>query len=349
MIVSANPATGAVVARFDPFTPEQVEEAVAQVTAAQREWRACTLEERAVPMRRAGALLRERKAEFGRLLVEEMGKPLAQAEAEVEKCAGACDWYADEAGNLLADQLVELGISQNRVQFTPLGVVLAVMPWNFAFWQVFRAGAPILMAGNGVLLKHASNVPRSALAIESLMADAGFPEGLFRTLLVEGGEVVERLLEDDRVAALTLTGSSAVGARLASIAARSLKKQVLELGGSDPFIVLADADLPYAAKAAAWARTQNNGQSCIAAKRFIVEEPVADEFATLFAEAVGSLVVGDPMDRDDTGRAARAQGPCRRAGAPGRGVPSARARPSSRAASGSTATGSTTPRPCWTT
>ena len=297
MIVSTNPATGVEVARFDPFTPEQVEAAVAQVAAAQRQWRDCTIEERAVPLRRLAELLRERKAQYGALLVEEMGKPLVQAEGEVEKCAGTCEWYADNAEGLLAAQAVELGISANRVEFTPLGVVLAVMPWNFAFWQVIRAGAPILMAGNGMLLKHASNVPRSALALETLFADAGFPEGLFRTLLVEGGSVVEGLLADDRVAALTLTGSSAVGARLAAIAGQNLKKQVLELGGSDPFVVLKDADLPYVAKAAAWARTQNNGQSCIAAKRFIVEEPVADEFAQLFAEAVEALSVGDPMER----------------------------------------------------
>jgi succinate-semialdehyde dehydrogenase/glutarate-semialdehyde dehydrogenase len=297
VIVSTNPATGTVVARFDPFTPEQVEEAVAQVTAAQRQWRDCPIEDRAVPLRKLAALLRERKTEYGTLLVEEMGKPLVQAEGEVEKCAATCEWYADNAATLLADQAVSLGISTNRVEFTPLGVVLAVMPWNFPFWQVFRAGAPILMAGNGMLLKHASNVPRSALALETVFADAGFPEGLFRTLLVEGGSVVEGLLADDRIAALTLTGSSEVGARLASIAGRHLKKQVLELGGSDPFIVLRDADLPYVAKAAAWARTQNNGQSCIAAKRFIVEEPVADEFARLFADAVGALAVGDPIER----------------------------------------------------
>lgn len=297
MIVSTNPATGVVASTFEPFSAQRIEDALEGAVVAQRAWRAATFAARGEPLRRCAALLRERREAYARLLVEEMGKPIAEAEGEVEKSAGACDYYADNAERLLSAQAVALGSSENSVEFTPLGVVLAVMPWNFPFWQVFRAAAPILMAGNGVLLKHASNVPRAALALEELFIEAGLPQGLFRTLLVEGGEAVERLLEDERIAALTLTGSSDVGSRLASIAGRSLKKQVLELGGSDPFIVLADADLPHVARAAARARNQNNGQSCIAAKRFIVEERVADEFAGLFAEAVGALRVGDPLDR----------------------------------------------------
>ena len=248
-------------------------------------------------MRRAAALLRERSERYAALITSEMGKPIAEAEAEVEKCARTCEHYADHAAEYLAATPVETESLESYVAYEPLGTILAIMPWNFPFWQVFRAGVPILMAGNAVVLKHASNVPQCALAVEEALRDAGFPEGLLCAVLVAGGDI-ERLIDDERIAAVTLTGSSEVGARIASLAARRLKKQVLELGGSDPFIVLADADLAYAARTAARARNQNNGQSCIAAKRFIVEEAVADEFGALFADAVRALRVGDPTDRD---------------------------------------------------
>ena len=297
MISSINPATEELLAEFEPWSTDQVDEAVGQVVAAQRGWRGMSIEERSVPMRRAAQLLRERAGSYGALITSEMGKPIVEAEAEVAKCALACEHYADHAAEYLADAPVATESLESYVAYQPLGVVLAIMPWNFPFWQVFRAGAPSLMAGNGIVLKHASNVPQSALAAEEVIRDAGFPDGLLRTVLVAGSDT-ERLIDDERIAAVTLTGSSEVGARIASLAAGRLKKQVLELGGSDPFVVLADANLEHAARTAARARNQNNGQSCIAAKRFIVEESVADEFGTLFADAVRALRVGDPASRE---------------------------------------------------
>jgi len=296
VISSINPATEELLAEFEPWSPEQVDHAVEQVASAQRTWAAVSVEDRAGPMRRAAELLRQRAERYGALITSEMGKPIVEAEAEVAKCAVACEHYADNAADYLASAPVSTESLESYVAYEPLGVVLAIMPWNFPFWQVFRAGVPSLMAGNGIVLKHASNVPQSALATEEVLRDAGFPLGLLRTVLVAGSDT-ERLIDDERIAAVTLTGSSEVGARIASLAAGRLKKQVLELGGSDPFIVLADADLGYAARTAARARNQNNGQSCIAAKRFIVEESVADEFGALFAAAVRSLRVGDPAER----------------------------------------------------
>ena len=297
MITSINPATEETLAEFEPWSIDQVDEAVERVAAAQNTWREMTIEERAVPMRRVAKLLRERAGRYGALITSEMGKPIIEAEAEVNKCALACEHYADHAAEYLADTPVPTESLESYVAYEPLGIVLAIMPWNFPFWQVVRAGAPTIMAGNGIVLKHASNVPQSALACEEVFRDAGFPQDLLRTVLVAGADT-ERLIDDDRIAAVTLTGSSEVGARIASLAAARLKKQVLELGGSDPFIVLADADLDHAARTAARARNQNNGQSCIAAKRFIVEESVADEFGARFADAVRALRVGDPASRD---------------------------------------------------
>ena len=297
MISSINPATEELLAEFEPWSAAQVDEAVGQVVAAQRAWRVMSIEDRSVPMRRAAELLRERAARYGALITSEMGKPIVEAEAEVAKCALACEHYADNAAEYLADSPVATESLESYVAYQPLGTVLAIMPWNFPFWQVFRAGAPSLMAGNGIVLKHASNVPQSALAAEEVIRDAGFPEGLLRTVLIAGSET-ERLIDDERIAAVTLTGSSEVGARIASLAAGRLKKQVLELGGSDPFVVLADANLEHAARTAARARNQNNGQSCIAAKRFIVDESVADEFGSLFADAVRALRLGDPASRE---------------------------------------------------
>ena len=246
-------------------------------------------------MRKLAALLRERADRYGRLITIEMGKPIGEAKAEIEKCAWACDHFAENAELYLADERVPSNARQSLVAFEPLGVVLAVMPWNFPFWQVVRFGAPALMAGNAAVLKHASNVPQCALAIEEAVRDAGFPEGLLRTVLVSGG-AIEPLIADDRIRAVTLTGSSDTGSRIAELAGRALKKTVLELGGSDPFIVLADADLDAAATTGARDRNQNAGQSCIAAKRFIAERSVADDFERKFAKAVEDLVVGDPLD-----------------------------------------------------
>jgi len=294
-ITSVNPATEEVLARFDPFTPEQVERALDEAQDAFSAWRERSIAQRATPMRRLAALLRERADRYGRLITIEMGKPIAEAKAEIEKCALGCEHYADNAARYLADEVIETNAQRSLVAFEPLGIVLAVMPWNFPFWQVIRFGAPALMAGNAAVLKHASNVPQCALAIEEVIRDAGFPEGLLRTVLLAGAQV-EPLIADPRIRAVTLTGSSDTGSRIAELAGRALKKSVLELGGSDPFIVLADADLGAAATVGARARNQNTGQSCIAAKRFIAVERVAPDFEKRFAAEVEALRIGDPLD-----------------------------------------------------
>jgi succinate-semialdehyde dehydrogenase/glutarate-semialdehyde dehydrogenase len=294
-ITSVNPATEEVLARFDPFTSEQVERALDEAQDAFMAWRDRSIVERAVPMRRLAALLRERADRYARLITLEMGKPIAEARAELEKCAFGAEHYAENAARYLADEVVETNAQRSIVAFEPLGIVLAVMPWNFPFWQVIRFAAPALMAGNGAILKHASNVPQCALAIEEVIRDAGFPEGLLRTVLL-AGSAVEPVIADPRIRAVTLTGSSDTGSRIAALAGRALKKSVLELGGSDPYIVLADADLDAAAKVGARARNQNTGQSCIAAKRFIALEPIARDFERRFAAEVEALRVGDPLD-----------------------------------------------------
>ena len=247
-------------------------------------------------MREAAQILRTRRAEYARTMTTEMGKPIVQAEAEVDKCAWVCEYYADHAEAFLAEQARETEASRSYVRFDPLGPVLAVMPWNFPFWQVFRFAAPALMAGNAGVLKHASNVPRCALAIEEVFREAGFPRGLFSTVLV-GSSAVAALIANPRIVAVTLTGSDRAGSKVAEQAGRELKKTVLELGGSDPFIVLADADLAAAARTAAEARLINSGQSCIAAKRFIVVEPVADQFLDRFLDELRSRRMGDPLVR----------------------------------------------------
>jgi len=294
-INSINPASAEVLARFDPFTPDEVDHALDQAEDAFIAWRERSFEERAVPMRRLAALLRERADRYGRLITLEMGKPIVEARAELEKCAWGCEHYAEHAARYLADEVITTNARRSLVAFQPLGIVLAVMPWNFPFWQVIRFAAPALMAGNSAVLKHASNVPQCALAIEEVFRDAGFPEGLLRTLLLAGSQV-EPIIDDPRVRAVTLTGSSDTGSRIAQLAGRALKKTVLELGGSDPFIVLADADLGQAAKIATRARNQNTGQSCIAAKRFIAVESIATDFERRFAAEVAALQVGDPLD-----------------------------------------------------
>jgi succinate-semialdehyde dehydrogenase/glutarate-semialdehyde dehydrogenase len=305
-ITSVNPATEEVLARFDPFTPEEVDRALDEAQEAFGAWRARSIEERAVPMRRLAALLRERADRYGRLISIEMGKPITEAKAELEKCALGCEHYAESAARYLADEVIDTSARRSLVAFEPLGIVLAVMPWNFPFWQVFRFAAPALMAGNAAVLKHASNVPQCALAIEEVVREAGFPEALLRTVLVSGSQI-EPVIADPRIRAVTLTGSSDTGSRIAELAGRALKKTVLELGGSDPYIVLADADLGNAAKVGARARNQNTGQSCIAAKRFIAVEPIAGDFERRFAAEVEALRMGDPLDpRTQIGPLARA-------------------------------------------
>jgi succinate-semialdehyde dehydrogenase/glutarate-semialdehyde dehydrogenase len=310
-IVSRNPATEEVLATFEPWSAGEVDHTVDQVRDAQLQWRARSMAERADAMRRAAGILRERTDRYAALITAEMGKPISEARAEIAKSAFVCEHYAEHAAEYLRERPVKTESLESYVSFAPLGLVLAIMPWNFPFWQVFRAGVPILMAGNGVVLKHASNVPQCALATEEVFRDAGFPEGLLRAVLV-GGADSETLIVDPRIAAITLTGSSEVGAQVAGLAAAHLKKQVLELGGSDPFIVLADADLDAAARVGARARTQNSGQSCLAAKRFIVESSVVERFTDRLAEAVEALVVGDPM-RDETQVGPLARGDLREA------------------------------------
>ena len=306
MLKSIDPATGRELATFPELDEAGIEAAIATAWSKRHGWRDAGVDVRAAMMRSVAGVLRADKQRYAALLTSEMGKPIVEAEAEVEKCAWTAAWIGDNAARLLADEPVESTALESYVRFQPLGVVLAVMPWNFPFWQAFRAGLPALAAGNVMLLKHSSNVPQSALAIEEVFREAGVPEGVFQTLMIGSG-AVERIIADRRVAGVTLTGSEAAGSLVAAAAGKNLKKSVLELGGSDPFIVLADADIAAAATVACRARNQNNGQSCIAAKRFIVEESVADEFEELFAKAVGALKVGNPMDRgNQVGPLARA-------------------------------------------
>jgi succinate-semialdehyde dehydrogenase/glutarate-semialdehyde dehydrogenase len=306
-IATLNPATGETLRTFDALTAAEVDDKLQRASDAFRRHRTTSLAERAEKMARAGEILDAEKDRLARLMTTEMGKTLAAARGEAEKCAWVCRHYARHAADMLAPRTVDVGGSaRGEVHFLPLGAVLAIMPWNFPFWQVFRFVAPGLMAGNVGLLKHASNVPQCALAIEDVLRRAGFEEGVFQTLLV-GSEAVAGMLDDERVAAATLTGSTPAGQSVAERAGRNLKKTVLELGGSDPFIVMPSADLEAAAKTAAKARCINNGQSCIAAKRFIVHRDAADEFERRFVAAMEALRVGDPMaDGTDVGPLATA-------------------------------------------
>ena len=296
MFRSIDPATGRLLAEYAPHDPAEISRRLDAAVSAFAGWRHETIGHRAGPMRRLAAVLRRDRDGLTRLAVKEMGKPVVQAEAEVEKCAACCEHYAARASAYLTPEAVTTDATRSGVVFDPLGVVLAVMPWNFPFWQVIRAAVPAVMAGNTVVLKHASNVMGCAQALERAFADAGFPRGVFAALLIEAARA-EPLVEDPRIAAVTLTGSEPAGRAIASRAGAALKKAVLELGGSDPFVVLADADPEAVARAATDARVQNNGQSCIAAKRFIVEEPVAAAFETAFTRLMSELPVGDPMDR----------------------------------------------------
>ena len=306
-IASINPSTGETLKTFEPLGRDQIEQKLQRASETFLSYRQTSFDNRAIMMKRAAEILEYEKQQLGRIMTIEMGKPLKAAIAEAEKCAWVCRYYAENASKHLADQVVQTNAKKSYVHFQPLGPVLAVMPWNFPFWQVFRFAAPALMAGNVGLLKHASNVPQCALAIEDVFLRAGFPEGTFQTLLI-GSDVVEGILKDPRVVAATLTGSEPAGRSIASVAGKEIKKTVLELGGSDPFIVMPSADLDKAVDTAVKARTINNGQSCIAAKRFIIASQIYDQFTAKFVSAMKALRVGDPMlDSTDIGPLATPQ------------------------------------------
>ncbi|MEO7262574.1 MAG: NADP-dependent succinic semialdehyde dehydrogenase, partial [Jatrophihabitantaceae bacterium] len=310
-IATTNPATGEVITTFEALTDAEIETRLEAAAHGFQTLRRTSFADRAGWMRAAADILDAEQDQIATLMTTEMGKTLASAKAEVAKCAKACRFYAEHAEAFLSSDQVEPGkvnATQAYVRYQPLGPVLAIMPWNFPLWQAMRFAAPALMAGNVGLLKHASNVPQTALFMQDLFSRAGFPDGSFQTLLIGSGQV-EAVLGDDRVAAATLTGSEAAGRSVAETAGRNLKKTVLELGGSDPFVVMPSADIAKAAKVATTARCQNNGQSCIAAKRFIVHADVYDAFAAAFVENMSALVVGDPMDSDtDIGPLATEQG-----------------------------------------
>jgi succinate-semialdehyde dehydrogenase/glutarate-semialdehyde dehydrogenase len=294
-IATINPATGETIRTFEPLRNEQIEEKLQRSVEAFRCNRSRSFPERAARMRKSAEVLDRRQKEFGRLITTEMGKPIKAAVAEVNKCALVCRYYAEHAEQFLSDEHVQTEAQETFIRYEPLGPVLAVMPWNFPFWQVFRFAAPALMAGNVGLLKHSSNVPQCALAIEETFREGGFTDGEFQALLITSDQV-QKVLEDDRVKAATLTGSEPAGASVGSSAAKRIKKSVLELGGSDPFIVMPSADLDDAVSTGVRARIVNNGQSCIAAKRFIIHEKIADEFEKRFVAAMNALKIGDPLD-----------------------------------------------------
>ena len=294
-IATTNPATGQVIKTFEPLTDAQIDEKLQRAKDAFVRFRKTTFAERAKAMLKAAEILEGEKELYAKMMTLEMGKTFRSAIDEAVKCASACRYYVTNAEKFLADEVVETGAKRSFVRYQPLGPVLAVMPWNFPFWQAIRAAAPALMAGNTMLLKHASNVPQCALMIEDLYRRAGFPEGVFQTLLI-GAAKVDGILNDPRVAAATLTGSEGAGIDVGMGAAKRVKKVVLELGGSDPFIVMPSANLDEAVASAVKSRILNNGQSCINAKRFIIAEPIAEEFQKRFVAAMEALKIGDPFD-----------------------------------------------------
>jgi len=305
-IATINPATGEVVKKFDALTDAQVDEKISKAAKAFKSFRKTSFADRARWMTKAADILDAEKETLGHLMTLEMGKTLGSAIAEAEKCAGTCRYYAEHAARFLADEIIETPASKSYIHYQPLGIVLVVMPWNYPFWQVFRFIAPGLMAGNVGLLKHASNVPQCAVKIEEILVRAGFPDGVFQTLLI-GAAQVDRILNDPRVAAATLTGSEQAGIQVGVSAAKRIKKVVLELGGSDPFIIMPSANFQEAAATAVKARVLNNGQSCIAAKRFIVHEQIADQFEKEFVRRMQALKLGDPFDaKTDVGPLATA-------------------------------------------
>lgn len=299
MMHSFNPATNQSLGHFPLHSQEDIHRRLDIAATAQRRWARTAVPERSALLQRTSQVLLQQKSALARLITVEMGKPISESIGEIEKCAWNMAFYAEKGPDFLADQPIASAASDSRVVYDPLGLVLAVMPWNYPFWQVMRAAAPVLMGGNGLVLKHASNVPQCAQALEQVLRDAGAPEGLFTTLLVDAS-AVEQLIQDERVAAVTFTGSTPVGRKIASQAGQALKKQVLELGGSDPFIVLADADVEAAAAIAVKGRFSNTGQSCISSKRFIVEAPVADRFVDAFLRGTQALIIGDPLDARTT-------------------------------------------------
>ena len=301
-----NPATGSPIERFTYMAPSEIDAHLDAARSAFAHWRRSSFEDRGKLLNAVAATLRENADRLAQVAVREMGKPIVQARAEVEKCAWCCEFFAQNAASLLHDRDVETNAAHSYISFRPLGVIFAIMPWNFPYWQVFRAAAPALMAGNTMVLKHADNTSRCALEIERVFEQAGAPDGLFRTLLIHHDDADTRIA-DERIAAVTLTGSERAGVAVGAAAGSALKKCVLELGGSDPFIVLEDADIDLAVDYAVRARFQNNGQSCIAAKRFIVEDRVYDRFVTHFAQAAGEQRVGDPVNEQTQ------IGPCARA------------------------------------
>ena len=304
-VESIDPTTGEVLKKYDEMTPEEIAATIEKADRAFTSWRTTSFGERAELMRAAGRIVREKTDEYARLMADEMGKPLAEGRAEAEKCAWVCEYYAENAEKFLAREEIQTEASASFVTFEPIGVVLAVMPWNFPFWQVFRFAAPGLMAGNAGILKHSSNVQGCALAIEAVFREAGFPEDIFRTLVI-GSRLVDHAIEHPKVRAVTLTGSTPAGRAVASKAGELLKKTVLELGGSDPYVILEDADLGPAAEACVTSRLINAGQSCIAAKRFIVPEKIRGEFEKLFVERMKARKMGNPLhDDSDVGPQAR--------------------------------------------
>jgi len=298
-VTTVDPATGKPLETYAEHDWTQIDAKLEGARETFRCWRGTTNDDRASALRAVAKTLRGRKLELATLATREMGKTIGEAEAEVEKCALGCDHYAEHGAAYLAEELVATNAAKSYVGFRPLGTLLAIMPWNFPFWQVFRAAAPALAAGNVIVLKHAANVTGCAIAIEDIFREAGLPDGAFTTI-IRGGRDMEKIVADPRIAAVTLTGSEGAGSSVASVAGKHLKKTVLELGGSDAFIVLADADIEAAAKVAVRARFQNNGQSCIAAKRFIVEAPVYDAFTDAFVRNAKELIVGNPLDRTTT-------------------------------------------------
>ncbi len=295
MITTINPATEEILNEYQEFDESQIEAKIELASKQQKLWQKTTFAHRSTLMKQAACILRDGKQKYAKLMALEMGKPLSQGIAEAEKCALVCDYYAENAENQLADEIIKTEFSKSYASYQPIGTVLAIMPWNFPFWQVFRFAAPGLMAGNAGLLKHSSNTMGCAIAIEEIFKEAGFPEGIFSSLVV-GSALIARIIEHHKIAAVTLTGSTPVGQKVAAKAGSCIKKTVMELGGSDPYVILADADLKKAAAACTTARLINSGQSCIAAKRFVVVESVIDDFTALFVENMKNNKMGNPLE-----------------------------------------------------